>query len=246
MSARYDAIGATYARTRRPDPRIAARIDAALGDAVTVVNVGAGTGSYEPRDRRVVAVEPSLTMIRQRPRDAAPAVVGRAEELPLADGSVDAALAILTVHHWGDARRGLAELRRVARDRVVVLTWDVTFTGRFWLFEYFPGIAAFDLPRFPPLELYEQELGPLEVAPVPVPHDCTDGFLAAFWRRPEGYLDPAVQANMSGFAVLPRAEVEAGSAALAADLASGAWAERHGDLLALDELDAGYRLLVTR
>jgi SAM-dependent methyltransferase len=185
-------------------------------------------------------------MIRQRPRDAAPAVVGRAEELPLADASVDAALAILTVHHWSDARRGLAELRRVARDRVVVLTWDVAFTGKFWLFDYLPGMAALDGPRFPPLELYEQELGPLDVTPVLVPRDCTDGFLAAFWRRPEAYLDPAVQANMSGFAQLPPAEVEAGTAALAADLASGAWAERHADVLALDEVDAGYRLVVTR
>jgi SAM-dependent methyltransferase len=246
VTAEYDAIGTTYARTRRPDPRIAALIEDALGDAVTVVNVGAGTGSYEPRDRRVVAVEPSRTMIRQRPRDAAPAVVGSAEALPLADASVDAALAILTVHHWSDARRGLAELRRVARDRVVVLTWDVSFTGTFWLFDYLPGIAANDIPRFPPLEVYEQELGRLEVTPVLVPHDCTDGFLAAFWRRPEAYLDPAVRANISGFAVLPPAEVEAAVAALAADLESGAWAERHADLLALDEVDAGYRLLVAR
>lgn len=246
MSAGYDAIGATYARTRRPDPRIAALIDEALGDAFTVVNVGAGTGSYEPRDRRVVAVEPSLTMIRQRPRDAAPAVVGRAEQLPLADASVDAALAVLTVHHWSDAPRGLAELRRVARDRVVVLTWDPAFIGRFWLFEWAPAIAALDIPRFPPLAVYEQALGALEIAPVMVPHDCTDGFLAAFWRRPESYLDPQVRANISGFAELPPDEVESAMGALERDLASGAWDERHGHLRGLDELDVGYRLLVAR
>jgi SAM-dependent methyltransferase len=240
----YDSIGQTYAGTRRPDPRIARRVDQALGDAITVVNVGAGAGSYEPRDRRVVAVEPSLTMIRQRPRDAAPAVIGQAEELPLADDSVDAALAVLTVHHWADQRRGLAELRRVARDRVVVLGWDPASAGAFWLWDYLPTSLHAD--RSPPLALYEDVLGPLDIVPVPVPHDCVDGFAAAFWRRPEAYLDPVVRANISVFANLPAAEVDAAVARLADDLESGAWARSNGHLLDLDELDAGYRLLVAR
>jgi SAM-dependent methyltransferase len=211
---------------------------------VTVVNVGAGTGSYEPRDRRVVAVEPSPTMIAQRPRDAAPAVVARAEALPLADGSVDAALAVLTVHHWSDQRRGLAELRRVARERVVVLCWDPAFKSRFWLFDYLPWQPADD--PSPPLVLYEEVLGPPDVAPVPIPHDCADGFAAAFWRRPEAYLDPEVRRNISWLATQPPARLEPALARLADDLASGEWARRHADLLELDELDAGYRLLVRR
>jgi SAM-dependent methyltransferase len=240
----YDAIGRTYAGTRRPDPRIARRVDDALGDAVTVVNVGAGAGSYEPRNRRVVAIEPSLTMIRQRPRDAAPAIVGRAEELPLADDSVDAALAVLTVHHWEDKRRGLAELRRVARDRVVVFAWDPAFAGEFWLWEYLPTRWSAD--HSPPLSLYEDVLAPLDVVPVPVPHDCEDGFAAAFWRRPEAYLDAEVRANISVFANLPAAEVDTAVARLADDLDSGAWARSNGHLLDLDELDTGYRLLIAR
>jgi SAM-dependent methyltransferase len=240
VGAAYDSIGRTYATTRRPDPRIARLIDEALGDAVTVVNVGAGTGSYEPRDRRVVAVEPSLTMIRQRPRDAAPAIVGRAEELPLADQSVDAALAVLTVHHWTDQARGLSELRRVARDRVVIFTWDPGSQDAFWLSDY----AREHVAHFPRLAAYEQALGPLDVRPVPVPHDCEDGFAAAFWRRPEAYLDPLVRANISSLASLTEEELAGSIARLADDLASGAWARRYGHLLELDELDVGYRLLV--
>jgi SAM-dependent methyltransferase len=244
VSAQYDAIGRTYAGTRRPDPRIARLIDEALGDAVTVVNVGAGAGSYEPRDRRVVAVEPSVTMIRQRPRDAAPAVVASAEELPLADDSVDAALAVLTVHHWADQRRGLAELRRVARDRVTVFAWDPASEGGFWLWDYLPQRGAVD--NSPPLALYEDVLGPLDVVPVPVPHDCEDGFAAAFWRRPEAYLDPEVRANISVFASQPADVVDAFAGRLADDLDSGEWHRRNGHLLDLDELDTGYRLLVAR
>ena len=187
--ALYDRIGGTYSSTRRPDPRIAALIDEALGVSVTVVNVGAGTGAYEPTGRRVVAIEPSETMIRQRSHDAAPAILAHAESLPLADASVDAALAVLTVHHWADAAQGLRELRRVARGPVVVFTHLPQFAAEFWLCEYLPSIIETDLPRLPPLSVYEQALGPLRVRAVLVPHDCTDGFLASYWRRPERYLD---------------------------------------------------------
>jgi SAM-dependent methyltransferase len=243
MHLHYDEIGTTYSHTRRPDPRIARIVDEALGGARTVVNVGAGTGSYEPAGRDVVAVEPSPTMIRQRASDAAPVVQASAESLPFGDGSFDAALAVLTVHHWSDPARGLRELRRVARDRVVVLTWDPKMADAFWLVEYLPALRVVDIPRFPQLEQYEEALGTIDVAAVPVPHDCSDGFLCANWRRPSAYLDPVVRANCSAFHLLPEDELRAGLERLEADLVSGAWEERHAELLAREELDCGYRLV---
>ena len=241
---RYDDIGKTYASTRRPDPRIAARIVDALGDAASVVNVGAGSGSYEPTDRRVIAVEPSATMIAQRPVGAPPAIRATAEALPLVDDAVDAALAVLTLHHWTDAARGLAEMRRVARRRVVVLTWDQGDWEPFWLInEYFPFILDLDSPRAVAIDDVLSALGGGEVVPVPVPHDCIDGFHGAFWRRPEAYLDPKVRAGISTYAILPPSTLEDGLRRLSADIESGAWAERHRDLLDLDELDLGYRLV---
>lgn len=241
----YDRIGETYGTTRRPDPRIAAQIETALGAAVSVVNVGAGTGSYEPRDRRVLAVEPSSIMLRQRAPGSAPAVQALAEALPFPDRSFEAATAILTVHHWSDQRRGLAELRRVASRRVVVLTSDLRFLEWFWLTrDYFPAIAALDAERVMPLDELARGFGGATVVPVPIPHDCTDGFTRAFWRRPDAYLDPGIRAGMSTFALIDEAEREEGLHRLAADLASGAWAKRNGHLLDLDELDLGYRLVV--
>ena len=239
----YDRIGVGYAAYRRPDPRIAGRIDAALGSARTVVNVGAGTGSYEPAERTVVAVEPSAEMVRQRAASAAPAVRGAAERLPLRDRCVDAALAVLTIHHWADWRRGLAEMRRVARDRVVILTWDPA-RQEFWLLrEYFPEIAAADREIFPTPADIERVLGTIDVQPVPVPADCSDGFLGAYWRRPAMYLDAGARGAMSGFAKLR--DVDAKLARLRADLADGTWTARHGELLALPEIDLGYRLIVS-
>jgi SAM-dependent methyltransferase len=238
----YDRIGTGYAAYRRPDPRIAKRIVAALGDARSVVNVGAGTGSYEPADRAVVAVEPSAEMVRQRAGTAAPAVRGGAERLPLRDRSVDAALAVLTIHHWTDWRRGLAEMRRVARDRVVILTWEPAHHG-FWLVqEYFPEIVAMDRETFPTFAEMERVLGPIDVRPVPVPADCSDGFLGAYWRRPATYLDAGARGAISAFAKLQGAD--ATLARLRADLADGSWERRHGHLLELPELDIGYRLIV--
>lgn len=244
--AGYDELfGGGYAAQRRPDPRIAARIRAALGDARCVVNVGAGAGSYEPADLDVVAVEPSEVMRAQRPPGAAPCVAAQAEDLPFADREFDAALAVLTVHHWGDWQAGCAELRRVA-GRCVVLTWDPAVTQSFWLVaEYVPGLLDTDRRRFPvTLADQVQALGATRVEPVPVPHDCTDGFLGAHWRAPARYLDPAVRRGMSVFAKTPADHVAAGLARLAEDLRSGAWAERHRDLLERDELDLGYRLLL--
>jgi SAM-dependent methyltransferase len=239
----YDAIGRTYATTRRADPRIARLVDEALGDAISVVNVGAGTGSYEPEGRRVVAIEPSGVMIAQRPAGAAPAIQASAEALPLPDASVDAAMAILSDHHWSDRAGGLRELRRVARRRVVVLQWDRAHAERFWLtrdyltgFRRLPGMAIDEIAA---------HLGGAAIHPVPIPWDCSDGFYHAFWRRPEAYLDRAVRAGISVFARLPAGEVEAAMSRLAADLQSGAWATRNADLLSRDALDLGYRLLIS-
>lgn len=242
--ALYDSIGRSYASLRRPDPRIAAAIEAALGDAQGVVNVGAGAGSYEPPGLRVIGVEPSQTMIAQRPKDAAPCLLGSAEALPLESGSVDAAMAILTVHHWTDLAGGFREMARVAKKRAVILTW-VPDSPPFWLTDdYFPNIRADDLERFPAsadlVALLEREIGPARMEPVQIPHDCIDGFLCAYWRRPEAYLDASVRAGMSSFS---RFDPGAGLARLAEDLASGRWAQRHGHLLARDDLDAGYRLV---
>jgi SAM-dependent methyltransferase len=245
LSRDYDRIGAGYATTRLPDPRIAARINQALGDASSVVNVGAGAGSYEPRDRTALAVELSRTMIDQRASGAAPAVRASAVRLPLADGAVDAALAVLTIHHWPDRAQGLAEMRRVARGRVVVLTWDQEICDSFWLVsDYLPGIRDVDRPRAASIADIISIVGSGQVVEVPVPHDCSDGFLGAFWRRPEAYLDPRVRRGISAFWELEVDAVDAGLRRLAADIENGVWAERQRDLLTRDELDLGYRLIV--
>jgi SAM-dependent methyltransferase len=246
LRAVYDRIGSTYGRYRRADPRIATRIEAALGDAATVLDVGAGTGSYETGGRRYVAVEPSAVMLSQRGTNASPGVRACAEHLPFADNAFDAAMAILTIHHWPDAAAGLAEVRRVTRARIVVLTWDAErFANTFWLVrEYLPESALQELPLVT-LSAVQRLLGPCRVEPVPVPHDCTDGFFAAYWRRPERYLDPDARAAISGLALLEPAVVERMVNALRDDLSSGAWHRRHADLLSRDEYDHGYRLVVT-
>lgn len=245
MTAVYDTIGRGYAGQRRADPRVAAAIRAALGDARSVVNVGAGSGSYEPVDLSVLAVEPSREMIRQRPAGAAPAVQAVAERLPLGDGSVDAALAVLTLHHWADRAAGLAELARVARRRVVIVTWDPARTGDFWLTrDYLPAVVELDAAIFPSIAEIESALGGARVAPLPIPHDCADGFTGAYWRRPEAYLDPAARSAMSTFARLAPAALAAGLARLADDLATGRWDARLGHLRAQRDADLGYRLVV--
>jgi SAM-dependent methyltransferase len=237
--ALYDEIGGGYAETRRADPRIARAIRTALGDAASVVNIGAGAGSYEPTDRPVVPVEPSERMIRQRPGSLPPALLGTAEDLPLPAKSVDAALAVLSAHHWRDRSAAFAEIRRVARTRAVFFTHDPE-TGFGWLDDYFPGLAG---ERYPALAEFDA-LGRVTVDPVPVPADCTDGFTAAYWRRPDAYLDEAVRANMSTFALLDERVVADGATRLVRDLADGCWHRRYAALPALPELDVGYRLVV--
>jgi len=237
----YDTIGIDYARLRRPDPRIAALVHAALGEARTVLNVGAGAGSYEPPDREVTAVEPSSQMIAQRPPGSAPVVQASAERLPFPDNSFDAAMTVLSVHHWTDKRRGLAEMRRVARGPVVVLTFDPE-GAYFWLADYLPALVELDQGPMPTMRQLADWLGPVGIAPVPIPHDCTDGFLCAYWRRPEAYLDPKVRAAISSFANLD--DIAPALARLARDIETGDWARRNAALLDLDACDCGYRLVV--
>ena len=238
---RYDSIGVGYRANRRPDPRWAARIEAALDDARRIVNVGAGTGSYEPADRFVVALDASDVMLTQHDGDRR--VRGAAERLPFRDDEFDAAMAIFTVHHWIDIAGGLAELRRVAR-RQVILSFDHAMENRFWLSEYVPAMLRQQHSWQATIEGVAGHFDDARVEVLPVPHDCIDGFMACYWRRPERYLDPGVRASISGLALLDAADVEPGMERLAADLASGAWHERHADLLDLDEYDAGYRLVV--
>ena len=243
--ALYDEIGVTYTSTRRADPRIAAAIRHALGPATRVVNVGAGAGAYEPADRLVVAVEPSRRMIQQRPPGAAAAIQASAEALPFERGTFDAALAVLTLHHWSDWRRGLDEMRRVA-DRLVIFTFEIADLDRFWLTQrYFPEIVELSRGQCPSVEEVAAHIGNCRVDSVPVPHDCVDGFLAAYWRRPEAYLDPNVRAGMSGFSLVGAEAVTRGVARLHADLESGEWERRFGHLRQLEAIDVCYRLLVT-
>ncbi|GJL86680.1 MAG: hypothetical protein DHS20C03_03890 [Minwuia thermotolerans] len=243
MPTAYDTIGINYANLRQPDPRIEAANGAALGDAVTVLNVGAGTGSYEPADRTVTALEPSIEMIRQRPAGAAPVIRGLAEDLPFADNAFDAVMAVLTVHHWSDQPKGLAELRRVARGPVVILTFDPAHRG-FWLTDYLPELISIDATQMPPMSAYAAALGPVRITPVPIPHDCADGFLAAYWHRPAAYLDHRIRAAISCFWAIE--DVEAKLERLARDLETGAWEAKYGDLLGRASCDLGYRLVVGR
>jgi SAM-dependent methyltransferase len=244
MSSRqlYDTIGAAYTMTRRTEPRIAAQVWAALGDARTVLNVGAGTGSYEPPGRNVTAVEPSALMRAQRPAGAAPCVDAAAENLPFEDQSFDAAMAFATIHHWPDPIAGLREMRRVAR-RVVVFTNDASDPDRFWLNrDYLPEHN--DLwAGWPSLTELARAIG-ARIEPVPIPWDCADGFYEAYWRRPEAYLDDRVRRGISIWArVGPDAEQRA-VRRLRDDLASGRWAERNRDLLDLDAAELDSRLLI--
>ena len=240
----YDNLGRAYARQRRGDPAVAAQLRRAIGAARTVVNVGAGPGSYEPPDLEVVAVEPSTVMLAQRPAGAGAAVRAVAEALPFGNRAFDAAMAVLTMHHWVDPARGLTELCRVAR-RTVVLTFDVTRHSDFWLVaEYLPEVTQLDRSPLLRPEHVAEVIGATRIETVLIRHDCRDGFLGAYWRRPGAYLDPAVRAAISGIARLPEAVVTRGMSRLAADLASGRWAERQVDLLERQEIDLGYRLIV--
>jgi SAM-dependent methyltransferase len=247
LGTRYERIGHGYARLRREDPRIAARINAALKGARTVVNVGAGAGSYEPRDRHVIAIEPSDVMAAQRPPDVPPAIRATAGQLPLRDHSVDAAMAILTIHHW-DAEReaGVRELRRVATGAVAILTYVPEVSNEMWLVkDYLPEVGELDSQIFPDTRQLAGWLGgAVRVETLPVHRDSPDWMFGSFWAHPERVLDRDARNATSGFARTPEATVDRVVQALEGDLSSGEWDRRHGRLRDLDELDVGLRLVV--
>ena len=239
----YDKIAGRYVEHRQPDERIDSQINIALGECQSLLNVGAGTGSYEPIDTYVVAVEPSIEMIKRRPHVKSKAIQASANRLPFRDRTFDATLAVLTLHHWPDPEAGLAEMCRVARERVVILTWDPEHAG-FWLVrDYFPEILSIDRPIFPSLARIERALGASEIQTVPIPADCTDGFLGAYWQRPEAYLDHSVRSAISTFS---KFDPERGLGRLRQDLDDGSWHDRNRELQSISELDIGYRLVIAR
>jgi SAM-dependent methyltransferase len=245
--ADYSRIGEGYARIRQPDPRIAAQILDAIGDARTVLNVGAGAGSYEPVDREVTAVEPSASMRAQRPVHLSRAIDATADNLPFADGSFDASMASVTVHQWPDLVRGLGEMRRVTRGPVVILTFDPVSPQRWWLMDYAPELIEIEGRRMPPIEQIESALGgTTEVRTVMIPHDSIDGFGQAFFARPERLLEPEVRRAMSAWSFVPEDVVARFERELRSDLESGEWDARYGEFRNLAEFDAGLRIVIGR
>lgn len=242
MTVNYDVLANDYKAYRTPDVRIEAIIRRELKGFESLLNVGAGLGSYEPRHGEVIALEPSMEMIAKRPGGAAPAVQGPAESMPFADASFDVAMGILTLHHWQNLALGLAEMKRVARDKIVLLTW-IDDSPRFWMEDYFPEMRDIDRKIFPTLKTLEAHLGNLRAEIVPIPADCTDGFMGAYWSRPEKYLDAGVRSAISTFARL--ANPPQGIEALRKDIESGAWHQKYGELKSRNTTDLGYRLVVS-
>ena len=239
--ALYNNIGRSYSSRRQTDPQIAEAIKGAVDGCTSVLNVGAGAGSYEPDCREVVAIEPSWTMISQRPRGSAPVIRGRVEALPFRDGSFDAVLGVLTVHHWKDQGKGFSECARVARSKIVFLTIDLDACIEFWLFDYFPELLRVDRSIFPSMSRFTEAFGTIQTTPVPIPADCRDGFLGAYWKRPRAYMDPDVRASISTFSKI--GNVDPQLTRLEMDIDSGLWHDRYASLQDIDELDLGYRLV---
>jgi SAM-dependent methyltransferase len=241
----YDKKGYRYAGHRRTDPRIAAHVHTALGNARIVLNVGAGAGSYEPADRYVLAIEPSAVMRAQRPRHLAPALMGSAEKLPLDDKSVDASMAMVTLHHWADMEKGLLEMKRVTRQRVLIMTFDGDALHEFWNIDYFPEVVAMEKRRYPPIDWITEILGGhCEVQPIPIPLDCVDGFQEAFYGRPEAFLDKEVRKAQSAWGFLSEEQQEILVERLAADLRSGNWDKKFGHLRSQPYFTGALRLII--
>ena len=241
----YNQGGDEYASVRRADSRIAAQIHAALGTASYILNVGAGAGSYEPNDRYVVPLEPSVVMRRQRPRHQAPALIGTADAIPFDDGAFDAAMAVLTVHHWKNRAACLAEIRRVTRGPVVIMTFDPDAPTDFWMADYAPELVVVERQRYGALRSVTTPLGGnVEVLPVDVPQDCTDGFQVAFYARPEAFLDRRVRQSQSAWSFLPPGVEARVVESIAADLASGRWDARYGHLRTVPRIRCQLRLIV--
>jgi SAM-dependent methyltransferase len=244
MVALYDTIEQTYSGHRQSDPRIQVAINSAIEGCGSILNVGAGAGSYEPNAAFVVALEPSRTMIAQRPPSAAHAIQGKAEALPFADQSFDAFMGVLTAHHWTDQGKGFSECARVARLKVALVTIDMDVCARFWLYDYFPGLLLIDRQIFPRMTVFSNAFASVEFQELPIPGDCIDGFLCAYWKRPEAYLDPLVRASISTFSRI--GNIDEQLKRLKQDLESGLWEERYPQLKARATLDLGYRLVVAK
>jgi SAM-dependent methyltransferase len=247
MSVDYDKLAQQYKKYRMPDPRIAEQIHFHLRNAQRILNVGAGTGSYEPEDCEVVALEPYYEMISRRKHSGALLIQGSAEELPFKDNTFDCSMGILTIHHWSDTVSGLQEMLRVTRDRIVLLTW-IGYGNNFWLVDYIPEIVGIDEKLFPTLEELDQILGGISVETIEIPHDCTDGFMCAYWRRPEMYLDPDARRAISTFSRMPASRIPAIQEQLdklKEDIKSGVWCKKYSHLLERESLDLGYRLVVS-
>ncbi len=242
MTVNYDALAVDYQAYRIPDQRILEKINAQLEDAESVLNVGAGTGSYEPTHCRVVALEPSHEMITKRSNGNTDTILGSAEIIPFQDNEFDIAMGILTIHHWQNISHGLAEMKRVAKKKVVLLTW-IDDSPRFWLQDYLSEMRDIDRQFFPTLKELEAYLGNIKVEVVEIPEDCTDGFMCAYWKRPSAYLDHGVRTAISTFSRMKN--YETGLARLKNDLESGKWKSRYGKLLETSNLDLGYRLVVS-
>jgi SAM-dependent methyltransferase len=243
MALLYDIIGTRYNEYRRPDTRITAAIFAQIGRRKSIVNLGAGVGAYEANEPNLVAVEPSRVMISQCPKNGSPVVLACAEFLPFKDAAFDVATAFLTIHHWSDIAKGLQEALRVAKEQLVLLTW-IGFVEDFWLLDYLPQIKEIDEPLFPSIDRLESLLNSVRVVPVHIPHDCTDGFLCAYWRRPHAYLDEGVRSAISTFSRIT--DVNAGLARLQNDLKTGRWHQQYGHILNLKSMDLGYRIIVSK
>ncbi len=244
MAALYDQIGITYSATRSTDPRIASRLYAELRGATRIVNLGAGTGSYEPEHVSLVAIEPSVEMICQRKVGSHPVGQASAEHLPFKDKSFSHAMTVLSMHHWANRPLAFREIHRVTTDRFIALTWDPT-SDRFWLTrDYFPEIHETDLRIFPALKELQAHFDDVRVSPLPIPEDCKDGFLAAFWKRPQAYLSSEVRQSISSFSKIDR--VSEGLERLRKDLDNGAWAKRNQSILDAPCLDVGYRIVTAR
>ena len=241
MSVDYDQLAEQYRTFRKPDPRIAARIQFHIQGAQRVLNVGAGMGSYEPQDFQVVAIEPSLEMITQRKNSKATLVQGMAENLPFVDNDFDVSMGVLTIHHWSDIALGLQEMLRVSKDKIVLFTW-IGYGNNFWLIDYIPEIVGIDEALCPTLEELDEMLGDITAETIEIPYDCTDGFMCAYWRRPEMYLNPKVRKAISTFSRIP--DIQGRLNRLKDDLDSGVWRKRYNHLLKKDSLDLGYRLVV--
>lgn len=243
MTRLYDRIGGAYSHARRPDPFIQDQINKQIGSPDSVVNIGAGTGSYEPPGITTAAVDASITMLKQRDADAAQSILALAEALPFQSDAFSVAMSVLSCHHWRSMQTAFSEMRRVARDRIVFVTWDPAHEG-FWLTEdYFPDILTLDRKNFPRLNEFERAFGDIEVVPLMIPHDCKDGFLGAYWRRPEAYLDRSVRGGMSTFGRIDSSAIADGLQRLEMDLKTGQWKKKYGDLMERSNCDLGYRIV---